>query len=392
AQGMPWRTEPEIGDERQQFLTRRRAITPEIETDTYPFRDVALCRADVEWLLATHEAGGRRGPVDAKLTGPERRDGLDLRGANLRDADLTFLPMACTIGGLSLDEQLPNPEELPRRIEAAAVHMEGARLRNTDLRAAPMRGAHLEGAYLRYAHLEGTRLQGAHLQGANLVRAWFIRDNNLEGLSLGDANHGYATLVDVEWGGVNLAVVDWSQMKMLGDEQAARQSPSVRGDPASKVKRLNQYMAAVRANRQLATLLRAQTLNEDADRFFYRSQLLQRRVLRLQGHYARAFGSWLLGLIAGYGYKPLRSVITYLLVVGAFAVAYFLLGGTVHPPLGLLGSMVFSITSFHGRGFAPGENVLITNPLTIIAAVEAIIGLLIEITFIATFTQRFFAR
>jgi hypothetical protein len=34
----------------------------------------------------------------------------------------------------------------------------------------------------------------------------------------------------------------------------------------------------------------------------------------------------------------------------------------------------------------------LSNPLTIFAALEAIIGLLIEISFIATFTQRFFAR
>jgi hypothetical protein len=56
------------------------------------------------------------------------------------------------------------------------------------------------------------------------------------------------------------------------------------------------------------------------------------------------------------------------------------------------GAAVFSVTSFHGRGFSPGENAGLTNPVTVIAAAEAIIGLLIEITFIATFTQRFFGR
>jgi hypothetical protein len=34
----------------------------------------------------------------------------------------------------------------------------------------------------------------------------------------------------------------------------------------------------------------------------------------------------------------------------------------------------------------------LNDPIAIVAAAEAIIGLLIEITFIATFTQRFFAR
>jgi hypothetical protein len=48
-----------------------------------------------------------------------------------------------------------------------------------------------------------------------------------------------------------------------------------------------------------------------------------------------------------------------------------------------------SLTAFHGRGFfaqqfSPGD------PQAIIAAVEAVVGLLIEISFIATFTQRYF--
>jgi hypothetical protein len=62
------------------------------------------------------------------------------------------------------------------------------------------------------------------------------------------------------------------------------------------------------------------------------------------------------------------------------------------PALSPLDALVFSITSFHGRGFSPGEMLTLHNPLSILAAIEAIIGLLIEITLIATFTQRFFAR
>jgi hypothetical protein len=162
-----------------------------------------------------------------------------------------------------------------------------------------------------------------------------------------------------------------------------RKSPSVR---------LAEFETALRANRQLSTILREQGLNDNADRFAYRAQLCQRIVLRRRHHYLRYLGSLFLWLIAGYGYRPLRSFLTYLLVVGAFAVTYYLLGSNVHPPLDPLGAVVFSITSFHGRGFAPGENVAITNPVTVLAACEAIIGLLIEITFIATFTQRFFAR
>jgi hypothetical protein len=61
----------------------------------------------------------------------------------------------------------------------------------------------------------------------------------------------------------------------------------------------------------------------------------------------------------------------------------------VGPAFSPLGALVFSVTSFHGRGFFPG-GIALDDPITVTAAAEAIIGLLIEISFIATFTQRFF--
>jgi len=138
--------------------------------------------------------------------------------------------------------------------------------------------------------------------------------------------------------------------------------------------------------------LRRQGLNESADRFAYRAQLCQRVVLRRQHRYLRYLGSLFLDLIAGYGYRPLRSLFAYILMVGGFAIAYYLLGANVNPALSAHDAIVFSITSFHGRGFSPGANITLHNPLTTLAAAEAVVGLLIEITFIATFTQRFFVR
>src|SRR5260221_1877063 len=88
AQGMAWRTEPEIDEERQRFLAERRAITPDIKNGIYPFKSITLGRADVEWLLATHESGGMRGPVDWSDEKQRERKGLDLRGAVLRGAEL----------------------------------------------------------------------------------------------------------------------------------------------------------------------------------------------------------------------------------------------------------------------------------------------------------------
>src|SRR5215469_8252348 len=86
-------------------------------------------------------------------------------------------------------------------------------------------------------------------------------------------------LADVRWGDVDLAVVRWSQMKMLGEEYQARQRKQA-GKPKDAATRLNEYETAVRANRQLATVLAAQGLNEEAAHFAYHAQKLQRVVCR----------------------------------------------------------------------------------------------------------------
>jgi uncharacterized protein YjbI with pentapeptide repeats len=653
AQGMPWRTEPEIDAERQRFLAERRTIQPDIEHGIYPFKDIQLTRADVEWLLATHESGGMHGPVDWADEGQRAREGLDLRGARVQEVNLRHLPLAGLQGGLPplarrglTTEQLSMAAADLRRTDFTGAQMEGADLSGAQLQGAILRGvslhqvkfqvahleqakmravnlhradfreahleranldlahvvdsqlddahleeasmqstrweraslkgahlvkanlrganltgtklqkahlqgakareatlehadlgqadledadflrsnftsarlseshgprvrlhgarlsyarfrdvhweganltdAHLDGAYLARAHLEGAALPGAdlhdanlreaHLEGADLHSAHFehanllgacldganLRSVHLEGVflekahlggqdvgeadlqrvrqalkarffpnvlmpadlrgafldagtnlrdtTLGSEQRGYITVADVSWGAANLAVLDWSHSQgssrkrrnreaVLGDERRARQSKMPNGDGKSSRDRLLEYQAAVRANRQLAVALRNQGLNEDADRFAYRAQVLQRQVLRRQRQYGRAFGSWLLDRISGYGYRPSRSVVTYLLVILSFAAAYFALTNYAltpflashSSPLAWYEAGVLSVSSFHGRGLFP-TGLSLGDPVAILAAFEAIFGLLIEITFIATFTQRFFAR
>ena len=128
-----------------------------------------------------------------------------------------------------------------------------------------------------------------------------------------------------------------------------------------------------------------------AARFAYRAQKLQRVVLRRQKKLASYLFSGFLDLLAGYGYRPGRSVIWYLIVIFGFALTYHVFGGlSLFPP----DAFIFSIMSFHGRGFFPSlsSETNLHNPLVMLAAAEAIVGLLIEISFIATFTQRFFGK
>ncbi len=102
--------------------------------------------------------------------------------------------------------------------------------------------------------------------------------------------------------------------------------------------------------------------------------------------------SLFLDLLAGYGYKPERSLAAYLLIIVGFAVTYYLVGPMIRSPLTPLEAIVFSVASFHGRGFFPSNIVSLSDPLVVLAAIEAIVGLTIEISFIATFTQRFLGK
>jgi hypothetical protein len=226
------------------------------------------------------------------------------------------------------------------------------------------------------ANLSGAQLQGANLSGAKLQGAI------LSGIVLNSPFHDDPKLVDVQWGDTILAVVDWSKITKLGEEK-----PFINIDNKYEV----DYETAARANRQLSVALRNQGLNEDSARFSYRAQLMQRGVFRQEAKYGQYLFSLFLDLLSGYGYKPLRCFIAYLIVILSFATAYFIIGHKVGPVLSPLGSVVFSMTSFHGRGFFPG-GIALDDPLTVVAAFEAFIGLLIEVTFIATLTQRLFGR
>ncbi len=342
-----WRTEPEIVAERQRYLTERLSIIPNIERSIYPFKDIKLNRADVEWLLATFENG--RGPVQWNDGRNRPRSGLDLRGADLHGVDLQNLPLSRIQGGLTVKEW---DDATSEQREMASVHLEGASLSGAHLNDAFLPSAHLEGASLRWgrlrgayvqeaylqgadlyaAQLEGANLKKARLAGANLELAFFDSGTNLSGISLESNGHAFVSLAEVHWGDANLAVVDWKSVSMLGDEYRARQKER-NGKVKDRLTRLKEYEGAVRANRQLAIALQAQGMNEQAAGFAYRAQKLQRKVFWLQREFGRWLFSMLLALLSGYGYRIWRILAAYALVVSLFAVSYFVLGFHYPPHL-----------------------------------------------------------
>lgn len=352
--------------------------------------------------------------LDAANLSDAHMDGAILDAANLRRANLNsaHLPLA-RLTGADLEDA-----------SAHGADLQGASLNVASLKRAKLDYANLRGANLIRAHLEGTSLNAAILTGADLRHAFFDASTELFDASIAEGGTSISA-ADVRWQGVNLAVVkEWPPDMLLDDERAARNrrrafypstykqfvfgqnslhmprelKPGIPIDQEQFLKTVDlhdQLMViweeAARANRQLAGAMRDQGMSAEADRFAYRGNVCQRQLHRLQGKHLRQFGSWLLDLVSGYGYRPWRSFVTYLVVVLVFALTYWVLGLATKSALTWNEVVVISLTAFHGRGFFPTA-FQPGDPQAAVAALEAVIGLLIEITFIATFTQRFFAR
>jgi hypothetical protein len=266
------------------------------------------------------------------------------------------------------------------------AQLNGAILNEARLEGANLDSANLEGARLREAHLEGATLKEANLGGADLRGIFLSKTTKLEDVQLSSSKLGSVSLVDTDWGHVNLGTIHWDDVKVIGDEQMAR----ILGD-------MEHYQAALRCYRQLSMELRRQGLGEDADRFAYRGQRLQRTLLRRQKKWDAYIFSCGLDFLVGYGYKPGRSLVAYLVTLIVFAAFYVSVPnvGAIRvdspdtpTPLSWANAILYSLISFHGRVNAPST--LSFNGLYAwISILETLIGLIIELSFIAAFTQRF---
>jgi uncharacterized protein YjbI with pentapeptide repeats len=197
--------EPSIDANRQAELERYRSISSNIEQSIYPFKNVRLSRADIKWLLATHENRYEPGEASGENQQSFMGRGLDLRGADLRQVDLRGLSLRGLYGGLIWRDWM---DATPAEREAAAVHLEGANLYRAQLEGAILNAAHLEGAYLSEVHLRGTELNGAFLEGVDFWRAHledtFLSEAHLEGTNFYKAHLEGAYLYDAHLEGASL--------------------------------------------------------------------------------------------------------------------------------------------------------------------------------------------
>jgi uncharacterized protein YjbI with pentapeptide repeats len=355
------------------------------------FRLAASALAAIEGSVAAAEQHLREYRVGSERTHAPDLSGLDLTGADLRGASLqqSCLRDARLASANFSEAHLHQADLNSAKLTQANLfraHLEGADLSfaevtdavlaEADLSSANLRATRLERSNCRKVRLNGADLHETRLAGADLRRATLDDRTRLEAVILTDSKDGPAALGDIHWANADLTQVDWRAVKKLGDERFAREWA-----------RPEQYLDVVRGYRQLARALRAQSMNEDADWYAYRSHVRLRRARLRQFRLLRYTGSWLLAMLAGYGYRPGRAILAYLLVVGAFAAAYFELtaGGTA---LSWSDALIASMTAFHGRGFFP-TTLPFGGLRATLATGEALAGLFMEIGVVIAFIQRY---
>ncbi len=293
-------------------------------------------------------------------------------------------------------DEHPNLEGVNMRgTNLARVHLVRANLSQARLEAAYLSQAYLTGADLSYVNLAGANLSGANLaeadlSGACLLVARMDVDTDLREAVVSDG----MWLRDTRWNGVPLSGIDWERLHELGDGLVAERASTDEGKLKDTQTRIREFRVAETAYHQLAAVLRSQGLNEPADHFAYRAQVLQRQLLRRQGKRVKWFWWWFLGGIAGYGYRPQFTLCWYLALLAVSTCIYSWQSSMFSPDhlwYEVLGeSLVAAITAVHGRGFFPGQ--LRTGWELTTAAFDAVAGLVLEASFVATFVQRFFAR
>jgi uncharacterized protein YjbI with pentapeptide repeats len=306
--------------------------------------------------------------------------GSDLREAHLEDASVGspgFDP------GLALDGGRLPAESIS--FATAEARVEASKAGDTKALDALAKKSHALPRVRRWL----PRFPDEH-PVADLRGAFFNGSSRIDGATLVRATQAGVRTEGLHWGGVDLSTVAWDAIPELGDEVTMR---ALSDETAtSSETNLESTEAAVRANRQLAAALRDQGLVDEGDHFALRAKTLRRRALRLRRRWPAFLGSLVLAVLCGYGYRPSRALAAYVTVVVLFA---GLLGvatsGDKHP-LSVHDAAVASISAFHGRAIAPGATATLASTASSIGAVEGLLGLLIEVTLIATFTQRFLSR
>ena len=374
-----------------------------------------LSGADLRWLnLGDTDLYGAR-LVGANLTGAL------LRGANLNDANLTGADLASAdLTGARLNNaslasahlELTNFTDCSlENADLSFVDLTTATLSHTRLQGIILHDAKLTGLDLRdvvlsqadlsSADLTDAELPRAQLDGANLYRAR-LNHADLSGARLTGSDLSSASLLNTDLSGADLSETVMGSVrelrKVIIDASTRIDTVKWRGkslkDPKrikDRDQRLRAYREAAQTYRDIAAILRDAGFLTEASSWRLREQKMRRGLLFDTQRYGAWMFSLLLFVVAGYGERIGRTLVTYFAVIFLFAALYYaganyLLIDSSH--LSLTEALIQSLVSFHGRGFV-AASLALSSPMALITLVEAVCGLFIEVIFIASFSRRF---
>ena len=304
--------------------------------------------------------------------GPEN---LDLSGKDLSGIDLSRE---------AISKQLEkygekNPDEIPAWF---SEERQGIDLRRAILKEANLSGAHLQGAELRAAHLEGASLEGAHLEKVDLIvakslaqayfyAAWLDRTR----MTKDQLSGGIGEEVDEEYFKAKEAyLLLKNNFNQVG-----------RYDDASWAYVKERQMEKMTYHPKLARKYYAEgeQLPEEAS---WRSW-------RWRGFYVKYtlkwVWGWLIELLCGYGEKPGRVLRAMLLLLVIAPFAYGLFGGLTHADGTVATALDYLIYSFDAFTRIVGTDLV---PLTmwghLVTGLEAFLAVLLASLFIYTLGRR----
>lgn len=392
-QGQPDTTPP--NEERQRELE---SVYEQHKDTESPYKGIHIqTLGELKWILEQ-----RQWSDEIVLDEEDQRPNLS--GADLRYTNLSRVALwEANLSGANLEfANLSGATLFGVNLSGADLYnanLSDADLSRANLNGAALYNANLSGASLRYANLSGASLGDANLSGTNLISVTFTDTSVVNGIIIDTKTK----LGDVKWNGVSLLRVDWSpvlhrQQMLLGDEQAIDELVSEKGAKRipNRQERRGRIAIVNRAYIGLARELKDQNLTDIASTARLRSKRLNRRAMflrRTPGSYLNGVGSWLLDIVSGYGEIPQRTFLAYILVVAFFGVLDFVVTNTIGVGattnhLSWDESLVLSLMSFHGRGFFPGT-LQLDDWVARVGAIEAVIGLFIELILIATFSRPF---
>ncbi len=324
----------------------------------------------------------------------------DFKSADLRQADFIKSVLDSSMFSYTPLTNANFSDAMLRNVHFIDCFSLGAKFSKADLTGASFADCDLSYVDFNETDLTSVKLVNTVLNGVNAVGANFTDAKINNQLGVGPV------LIDVNWRDVKLGVLDdeFFEMKILGDEAIADDKwdldlPDKKIGKTSE-ERKTEYKNAARANRQLKMVLAEHGMDREAAKFAFRGQITNRKYLwfsilveRSWGKKSKLITQWLfsffLFLLAGYGYKVGRAFLTYLIVIFGFGLIFWV--GAGGDPID---SFVESVNVFHGRGISTDSQMLIAQNkfLLLVAAFEATIGLIIEVTFIAALTQRVFGK